>query len=116
MVNAVVSDLLGSDRLKHIHIFSSDLPVPKKPNPDMYLYAADSLNVNADNCIAIEDSELGLKASLGANIKTVITLSTFSRNENFNGAEVIVENLEEFPGKISASLNLLESILNKNCD
>jgi len=42
-----------------------------KPSPDAYIKALEELNLNSDNCIAIEDSERGIKSSIEANIKTI---------------------------------------------
>lgn len=37
-----------------------------KPNPDIFLKAADKLNVNKNECIVIEDSSAGIKAAFNA--------------------------------------------------
>ncbi|WP_291739660.1 HAD family phosphatase [Clostridium sp.] len=37
-----------------------------KPNPDIFLKAADKLNVNKSECIVIEDSSAGIKAAFNA--------------------------------------------------
>ena len=42
-----------------------------KPDPEAYNKALSLLNISCDNCIAIEDSERGIKASREANIKTI---------------------------------------------
>ena len=41
-----------------------------KPSSDAYLLVLDKLNLKPEECIAIEDSLRGIKASIGANIKT----------------------------------------------
>jgi beta-phosphoglucomutase-like phosphatase (HAD superfamily) len=40
--------------------------------------------------VAIEDSSHGLTASLAAGIPTVITLSDYTINENFDGARMVL--------------------------
>ena len=94
MVETVVRSVFGDDRLKKIAIFSSDIDVPKKPSPDLYLHAARTLGSKTENCFVIEDSEMGLKASLSAQMKTLITRSTFTKSENFEGAVLVVDNLD----------------------
>lgn len=42
-----------------------------KPDSEAYNKALSLLNISSDNCISIEDSERGIKASKGANIKTI---------------------------------------------
>lgn len=37
-----------------------------KPNPDIFLKAADKLNMNKNECIVIEDSSAGIKAAFNA--------------------------------------------------
>ena len=54
-----------------------------KPESDAYNKALSLLNISCDNCIAIEDSERGIKASKGANIKT-IQVNDFIKNKTNN--------------------------------
>jgi HAD superfamily hydrolase (TIGR01509 family) len=49
------------------HIYNADhVNRAYKPQPDVYLYAADKLGVQPCNCIAIEDSSGGIKAAKAA--------------------------------------------------
>lgn len=41
-----------------------------KPDPEIYLLAADRLNVEAEHCIAFEDSNNGVKSAVAANMTT----------------------------------------------
>lgn len=43
-----------------------------KPNPEIYLKAAKKLDVNRCNCIAIEDSNHGVKAAFEANLQPIM--------------------------------------------
>lgn len=42
-----------------------------KPAPDLFLYAADKLGVEPEECIVIEDAESGIEAALAAGMHTV---------------------------------------------
>ena len=42
-----------------------------KPNPEIFLYAANKLNINRKNCIVIEDSLAGVKAGNNAGMLVV---------------------------------------------
>ena len=42
-----------------------------KPASDAYIMALNDLNIENNNCIAIEDSERGIKSSISAKIKTI---------------------------------------------
>lgn len=43
-----------------------------KPSPDLFLRAAEALNVGPENCVVIEDSEVGLQAARAAGMKVMI--------------------------------------------
>ncbi|MCU0547943.1 MAG: HAD family hydrolase [Leptolyngbya sp. Prado105] len=76
-------------------IAAGDIVAQKKPAPDIYLYVLEKLNLAAEDCIAIEDSYQGLQAALQANLKTVITLNDYTRNHNFTGATLVIDQLGE---------------------
>lgn len=48
-----------------------------KPDPTPYLFAAGSLDVEPENCFALEDSPTGLEAALRAKIPSGAVLTTF---------------------------------------
>jgi len=70
-----------------------------KPAPDVYLLALKQLKLTPENCLAIEDSELGLKAAIAAGIPTLITVSTYCRHDDFTGAKMVMADLVK--GKFS---------------
>ena len=67
----------------------------KKPSSEIYEWALEKLQLPADACISIEDSPRGLESSSGANIKTIITPSKLTKDENFKGAKLVVSDLGE---------------------
>ena len=74
-------------------IAAGNMVAAKKPAPDIYHYALDRLALQAADCLAIEDSEPGLAAALGAGLPTLITVNSITRNHNFSGAMRILEDL-----------------------
>lgn len=48
------------------HVYSADLVAHGKPAPDIFLYAAERLNVDPECCLVVEDSENGVKAGVAA--------------------------------------------------
>ncbi|MDP2108142.1 MAG: HAD-IA family hydrolase, partial [Rhodocyclaceae bacterium] len=68
---------------------SGDVVAAKKPAPDIYLWALKELGLPARDCLAVEDSAHGLAASLAAGIPTVVTVSDYTMNENFEGARMV---------------------------
>ncbi|MDP1611998.1 MAG: HAD-IA family hydrolase [Sulfuritalea sp.] len=71
-------------------IASGSVAAAKKPSPDIYLWTLKQLNLPARDCLAVEDSSHGLAASLAAGIPTVITVSDYTINENFDGARMVL--------------------------
>ena len=65
-------------------------------NGVLYSKCLDNLGLAAENCLVIEDSEIGLKAALKAKIPTVITYNDYTKTEDFEGAELVLDSLEKF--------------------
>lgn len=72
-----------------------DIVPHKKPAPDIYLWVLEKLGLAASQCIALEDSENGLRSSLAANIKTFITINHYTRNQDFSGAAAVFDDLSD---------------------
>jgi len=74
-----------------------DMVPHKKPAPDVYLWVLQQLGVTAAECIALEDSDNGLRASLAAGIRTYITVNDYTRGHRFDGAAAVFEDLSDLP-------------------
>ena len=70
-----------------------DIAPQKKPAPDIYLWVLDKLELSAASCIALEDSENGLRSSLAAGIRTFVTTNRYTRNQDFSGAAAVFDDL-----------------------
>jgi len=86
--------MMGPERASKIQIFAGDIVQFKKPAPDVYNLAASTLMVKPEDCMVIEDSTIGLAAAKAALMSCVVTKSTYTKNENFADAELIVDDLE----------------------
>ena len=53
------------------------------------------MNLSADECIAFEDSENGIKSSVGAKLNTIITVNDYTENHNFNDASIVLDQMGE---------------------
>ncbi|WP_310489591.1 HAD family hydrolase [Chamaesiphon sp. VAR_69_metabat_338] len=53
------------------HIFSSEQVGRGKPAPDLFLFAAEQMQVHPDRCIVIEDSLTGVRAGVAAGMKVI---------------------------------------------
>lgn len=67
-----------------------------KPEPDIYIKAAESLGVPPEECIAIEDSPIGIAAAVASGAYTICVRTEYTRNLDVSQAHTILETLEEF--------------------
>lgn len=74
---ALCLDILGLADMFGPHVYSADLVLHGKPNPDIYLLAAERLDVAPSACVVIEDSPGGVRAGRAAGM-TVIGLCAAS--------------------------------------
>jgi len=63
-----------------------------KPAPDVFLIAAEKLNIKVDNCLVIEDAPVGITAARKAGMK-VIALRTTHCNVDLLDADMVVPDL-----------------------
>jgi len=54
-----------------------------KPEPEVYQYCLNKLNVGANNSVAIEDASSGVEAAVSAGIKCVAFPNEFTANHNY---------------------------------
>ena len=92
-VTMLLDSLFDGLDLRWTAIAAGDLVRRKKPAPDVYLLALMQLGLSATECLAVEDSRLGLLSATSAGISTLVTPSTYTRGENFDEALAVVEHL-----------------------
>lgn len=63
--------LTGRASLFDPHIYSAQLVTKGKPEPDLFLYAAEQLGVAPENCAVIEDSINGVRAARAAGMLAI---------------------------------------------
>lgn len=78
-------------------IGAGDVVPAKKPAPDIYRWVLDRLGLPAAACLAVEDSENGLCAALGAGLHCLVTPTDSTRSQDFRDAWRVVANLEQLP-------------------
>ena len=93
-VEALLQAAYGSEGMGLFEVICAGDSVPaKKPAPDIYLSALEQLGLNADECIAIEDSRNGLLSANAAGIPTIITPGVYTEDQCFDEAACIIEDL-----------------------
>jgi HAD superfamily hydrolase (TIGR01509 family) len=80
-----------------------DIVPRKKPAPDVYEWVLRELGLSPAQCIALEDSAIGLASARAAGIKTFITLNDYTRKQNFEGAAAVFEDLSDLPAFLRVS-------------
>ena len=94
-VSTLLQCTLGDSALEWFDVIGAgDIVSKKKPAPDIYHWVLNRLNLPAEACIAIEDSENGLKSAMAAGIKTIITISEYTREQDFRYAALVLADLE----------------------
>ena len=74
-------------------IAAGDEVARKKPAPDIYMAALSRLDLPADACLAIEDTENGLRSAAGAGLRCVIICSAYGGSGPFPGAALVAPDL-----------------------
>ena len=66
-----------------------------KPDPAVFLYAADELGIAPSDCVVIEDSENGLNAAKRAGMQCVVRFDERWCDGNYSSADLIVRSLDD---------------------
>ncbi|MGH6847968.1 MAG: HAD-IA family hydrolase [Methylocella sp.] len=76
-------------------IAAGDVVAHKKPAPDVYRFALDRLACDPGSCVAIEDSENGVKAASAAGLPVLATPSYYLNGDDFSLATSVLTDLGE---------------------
>ncbi|MDR5699014.1 HAD-IA family hydrolase [Agromyces aerolatus] len=92
-VKAVLEHAVGRELAARFRVFAGDIVPRKKPAPDIYLLALHELGADPDTTVVIEDSGNGVEAAVAAGLRTLVTVSSYTRDEDFTGASLVVSSL-----------------------
>lgn len=100
-----------------IHSGESDFDPPRfKPDPSVYLLAAEKTDARPENCIAVEDSTSGVGSAANAGLGMIVgyvggshisaemedghagTLMAGGRSENGRGADIVIRDMKDLVG------------------
>jgi len=100
--------IIKSLKIEHFFdiIVSSEDVSRGKPDPEVFLKAAEKLGMSPDRCVVIEDAAAGLKAARAAGMKSIAVTNTLPR-EKLQDANMIVDTLEAV--RVDAIENMLPS-------
>ena len=97
-MRAVLEHAVGAEDASHFAVFAGDVVPAKKPDPAIYLLALEELGVAPDDAIVVEDSRNGLLAAVGADLRCVVTVSSYTEHEDMSEAALVVSSLGD-PGE-----------------
>lgn len=95
-VSALLRNAISSDAETWFEVIGAgDAVRDKKPAADIYHYVLEELAVRPENCLAFEDSENGLRSSLGASLPTIVTINDYTKDHNFDDALIVLDEMGE---------------------
>jgi HAD superfamily hydrolase (TIGR01509 family) len=100
-VEAVLQHAMGGELAGRFSlVLAGDVVAAKKPAPDIYHLVAQRLAVAPADCVAIEDSHNGLAAAVSTGMKCVVTVSGYTREEDFSQADIVLSCLGDPGGEV----------------
>ena len=97
-VRAVLEHAVGADNAARFSVFAGDVVPAKKPDPAIYTLTLDRLSLEPGDAVVIEDSRNGLLAAVGAGLRCVVTVSSYTTEEDMTEAVLVVSSLGD-PGE-----------------
>ncbi len=88
------------------HYCSAEEVLRGKPSPDIFLLTAEKLNMNASECLVLEDSPNGVHAAKAANMICYAIPSRETRNQDFSKANRILSSLEDVFDSLQLESNI----------
>ena len=100
-VDTLLTATLGTEAIQWFDAMAcGDEVSAKKPDPALYELALQKLGLKGEECIAVEDSWLGLASATGARIPTIITPSAYTEDHDFSGALAVLPTLEKLVSQL----------------
>lgn len=104
-VRAVLGHAMGPQTAARFSlVLAGDCVKAKKPAPDIYLLAAKELGVAPAECVVVEDSNNGVESAAAAAMKCVVTVSGYTKEEDFSRAAIVLSCLGDPGGEVSEVL------------
>lgn len=93
------------DIKKYFHtLVTGDYIVNSKPEPDIFIYAANKLQVSPEECFVVEDSHNGVLAAKIAGMKCIGYINKNSGSQDLTAADIIIENFSDLDFKAVGTL------------
>ena len=93
-VKYLISSNLGEEALDWFDIIAAGDIVPNmKPSPEIYQLVLEEMGWDPTDCLAFEDSYNGVQSALGAGLPVIITITDYTSDEDFSGADLVLSSL-----------------------
>jgi HAD superfamily hydrolase (TIGR01509 family) len=113
-IDALLAHTLPPGALGWFSVIGAAEDAPrKKPDPQVYEFVLEQLNLTPDECLAIEDSAAGLQAATSAGLRTVVTTNDYTRDQDFSGALTVLSDLGEgdAPARVLAGASAVSDVV-----
>lgn len=87
------------------HVIDASDVIKGKPDPEIFLKAAQSVHANPQKCVAFEDSFAGIASAKAAGMK-VIGITTMEKREEMKDTDLVIDDYTQI------NLETIEKILN----
>ena len=95
-VTTLLANSFGEEAPAWFEVIAAGDDVPaKKPAPDIYFLTLEKMGLSPCACLAFEDSQSGLRAARAAGLKTVVTVTEYTRWQDLGAADLVVDHLGE---------------------
>jgi len=98
LIQATIDEIQIKD---YFELVISGAHLPPKPNPDIFLHAADALQIPAEDCLVIEDSPSGVKGANSAGMHSLAVTNSHPRLK-LKMADEVVNSLQDLFSPSSA--------------
>ncbi len=82
------------------YIIAGDEVNRAKPNPEIFLKAAQAIGVAPEKCVVIEDAFMGLKAAKAAGMKCIMVDDAITKEQDHSMADAKIKDLLMLPKKL----------------
>ena len=105
-VDFVIQATIDEIRIKDFfEMVISGAHLPPKPNPDIFLHAADALQITPKDCLVIEDTPSGIMGANSAGMHSLAVTNTHPHSE-LQMADEVVKSLQDLfsPSRVKNNL------------
>lgn len=86
---------LGENAPDFAAVVAGEDAYAKKPDPEAYRLVLSLLNLPPESCLAVEDSQNGLRAARAAGIPVLAVPGEYTTGDDFSGAAAVMDSLGE---------------------